>query len=93
MRKKKNRCRDDWYAHDDEVACGFKYENGERVFDSQVNSQLFCEVFTHTALQGFCCGCTIGGSTFYRGSDIGCKIDGVGVGGSTVGHCLRFSPL
>lgn len=34
--KKGKSCRDDWYSTDSESACGFVYEKGERIFDSQV---------------------------------------------------------
>ena len=34
--KKKGRCRHDWYSTHDEAACGFKTENGKKIFDSQV---------------------------------------------------------
>lgn len=74
MRKKKNRCRDDWYAHDDEVACGFKYENGERVFDSQVNSQLFCEVFTPPHCRAFAAGARLEAPRFTEARTLAVKL-------------------
>ena len=36
--KKKGRCRDDWFSTEDEAACGFKSEDGTRIFDSQVRA-------------------------------------------------------
>ncbi|KAL5463657.1 hypothetical protein EMCRGX_G032572 [Ephydatia muelleri] len=56
--KKGKSCRDDWYSTDSESACGFVYEKGERIFDSQ----------------GFCCSCAVGGNKYYRGSDKKCQL-------------------
>ena len=30
------KCRDHWYAKDDEVNCGFEKIDGKKIFDSQV---------------------------------------------------------
>ena len=87
--KKTSRCRDDWYSQDNEAACGFKYENGERVFDSQVSPQSCVMPLQSSLFQGFCCSCSMGGSAFYRGADKKCN----GARSGDFGHCLKFSPL
>ena len=43
VNKKGRYCRDDWYSKDTESACGFIYDKGEKIFDSQVRCNRICE--------------------------------------------------
>ena len=43
--EKHNWCRDDWFAREDEAACGFQYKNSQKIFDSQVSN--FKTVYSH----------------------------------------------
>lgn len=45
VEKKTSRCREDWYAGADQVACGFQYTDNEKVWDSQVSAYMCACVY------------------------------------------------